>query len=336
MAASSHVIAPDSRCSTAAPPILPTVAPPTSRSVPSTLDVLSPLHAVQLLHLIVSLSFTCHALAVLSYLVSPSHVVVLVLRVVLLVQFGNPRRTHPTRSLRFFVALWAVQALGITALHAVTGSTGTKGPRGHAQGGLVLDFVGQAATPSLLHLLVIDVLLAFFQLATLLVAFGATVPNDLDASTGGGGEGARDYSALLGVVGHHDEEDAREEDAAGRSPRRRARARKRRGYESVPLGVEEEEEDDDERSDLDALDAEADALGLGFFKPPSASSSRASASAATDPSAQYVRLPLIADVRLQAAWTEVRKSARQVGAEREEAGVRGLEEGRGGGGGTGV
>lgn len=222
---------------------------------------------------------------------------------------------------------------------------------------------GTAATPSLLHLLVIDVLLAFFQLATLLVAFGATVPNDLDASTGGGGEGARDYSALLGVVGHHDEEDAREEDAAGRSPRRRARARKRRGYESVPLGVEEEEEDDDERSDLDALDAEADALGLGacspsspsllpfplahttpllhpprpgFFKPPSASSSRASASAATDPSAQYVRLPLIADVRLQAAWTEVRKSARQVGAEREEAGVRGLEEGRGGGGGTGV
>ncbi|GAA5841826.1 hypothetical protein JCM9279_003119 [Rhodotorula babjevae] len=280
----------------------------------------APLHAVQLLHLVVSLSFTCHALAVLSYLLSPSHVVLLVLRVALLVQFSNPRRTHPTRSLRFFTALWALQAVGTTAVHALTGSRGTKGPRGHAQGGIVLDFVGVAATPSTLHLVLIDVLLALFQLATLLVAFGATVPNDLDASVSG--EGARDYSALLGLGAA-----AVEDDVRVRAPSRRSRARKRRGYESVPGGEEDEDE-----FEIDGLDGrheeQEDAFGLGTFKPPPASSS-SSSRLGHDPSAQYVRLPLIADLRLRTVWAEVRKSATQVDTERVDAGVRELEEGRG-------
>ncbi|GAA5900486.1 hypothetical protein JCM8208_000513 [Rhodotorula glutinis] len=298
---------------------LPTVA----TLAPTTLEV-APLHAVQLLHLVVSLSFTCHALAVLSYLLSPSHIVLLVLRVVLLVQFSNPRRTHPTRSLRFFTAAWALQAVATTAVHALTGSRGTKGPRGHAQGGIVLDFVGVAATPSTLHLVLIDVLLALFQLATLLVAFGATVPNDLDASISG--EGARDYSALLGLGGVV-EDDEEEEHVRVRAPRRRSSARKRRGYESVPDG--DEAEDDLEMDELDEGRREAvdDPFGLGTSKPPSASSS--SSRLALDPSAEYVRLPLIADLRLRTVWAEVRKSASQVDTERVDAGVRGLEEGRG-------
>ncbi|BGP49702.1 hypothetical protein JCM10450v2_005607 [Rhodotorula kratochvilovae] len=248
-----------------------------------------------LLHLVVQLSFTCHALAVASYLLSPSHILILVLRVALQSQFTNPRTTHPSRSLRFFVALWAAQALVSTAVHAVTGSRGTKGPRGHTQGGIVLDWIGQAATPSTTHLLLLDILLAFFQLATILLAFGATVPSDLDASTGG--ESARDYAALLGVS-TGDEEG---EEEVPRSRRRRS------GYEGVPLRDEDEYAVEDD--ELDALDAEADALGL----------------------AQYTRLPLIADIRLRTVWAEMRKSAQEVRVEREEAGVRGMEEGRGGG-----
>jgi len=345
---------------------------------PGTLEV-APLHAVQLLHLVASLSFTCHALAVLSYLLSPSHLVLLILRVVLLVQFSNPRRTHPTRSLRFFLVAWIFQALGITAVHALMGSRGTKGPRGHAQGGILLDFVGvgasispslslclgcpvhlhdqladseataslAAATPSTLHLVLIDVLLALFQLAVLLVAFGSTVPNDLDASISG--EGARDYSALLGLGGAA--QDDAEEDVRVRAPSRRSRKRKRRGYESVPGG----DEDGYELSEMDEVrrEAQEDSFGLGAslspsldplppraltsplflagtYKPPSTSSSSASSSRlALDPSAQYVRLPVIADLRLRTVWAEVRKSAAQVDTERVDAGVRGLEEGRG-------
>lgn len=50
----------------------------------------------------------------------------------------------------------------------------------------------------------LDVLLAVLQLATLILAFGATVPSDLDATTDA--EGSRDYSSLLGI----DQDDAAE------------------------------------------------------------------------------------------------------------------------------
>ncbi|GJN90372.1 hypothetical protein Rhopal_003383-T1 [Rhodotorula paludigena] len=235
---------------------------------------LSPLHSTYLLHALLSLSFASHALAVVSYILSPAHVVVLALRVFTQWNLTNPRRNHPKRSLRFFVALWATQALVAAAAHAVTGSRGTKGPRGTYQRGIILDFVGQAVTPSLLHLLLVDLLLSLCQLTTLLLAFAATVPNDLDAASG---EGARDYAILLGVdelegdEGAFDEdEEQRASDAAGAARRRRKRRRSsasgaarqrrqsRRGYEGVPL----EDTDDVEADDFDALEDEAVALGM--------------------------------------------------------------------------
>ncbi|GAA6049070.1 hypothetical protein JCM3770_003872 [Rhodotorula araucariae] len=298
-----------------------TVAPP---AVPPPTPALAPLHSAQLLQVVVQLSFVCHALAVVSYLLSPSHILVLAVRVALQAQFSTPRTTHPTRSLRFFGALWAAQAIAAFAWHGATGSRGTKGLRGHSQGGIVLDWIGQAATPSTAHLLAIDAVLAVCQLATVLLAFGATVPSDLDASAGG--ESARDYAALLGAVagsGVEEEDDTADGDEPA-STRRRAR---RRGYEGVPLrdedAAEEKQEEDDE--ELAALEAEADRVGLGLRKP----SASSSASALLEPQAQYMRLPLIADIRLRTVWAEVRKSAREVGEERADAGVRGMEEGRG-------
>lgn len=123
-------------CAPSPPPEPPTVAP--------TCD-LSPLHSTYLLHALLSLSFASHTLAVVSYILSPAHVVVLALRVFTQWNLTNPRRNHPKRSLRFFVALWATQALVAAAAHAVTGSRGTKGPRGTYQRGIILDFVGQGA-----------------------------------------------------------------------------------------------------------------------------------------------------------------------------------------------
>lgn len=104
---------------------------------------LTPQHAAWLLELVVSVSTTCHLLAIVSYLLSPTHFLILAYRIVLQVQFTLPRRVHANRSLRFFVALWGIQALVAIVLHALTGSQGTKGPTGYVQRGLVLDFVGQ-------------------------------------------------------------------------------------------------------------------------------------------------------------------------------------------------
>ncbi|POY73329.1 hypothetical protein BMF94_3664 [Rhodotorula taiwanensis] len=274
---------------------------------------LTPQHAAWLLELVVAVSTTCHCLSIVSYLLSPGHLLVLVYRLVLQVQFTLPRRVHAARSFRFFVLLWGVQAIAAVTVHGATGSQGTKGPKGYVQRGLVLDFVGQAYTPSTVHLVTLDVLLAVLQLATLILAFGATVPSDLDATTDA--EGSRDYSSLLGIDqddtaegGHTDDQDDILFDGGewiGTSSRTRA------GYEPVNI------------RGSDPLDPYGD--------PSRNQGPSGKYYTALGPSAQRltVPIPLIASLRLRTVWREIRKSARDTAAEREEGGLRGMEEGRG-------
>ncbi|GAA5991227.1 hypothetical protein JCM10908_006593 [Rhodotorula pacifica] len=273
---------------------------------------LTPQHAAWLLELVVSISTTCHGLAIISYLLSPAHFVVLAYRIVLQVQFTLPRRVHANRSLRFFLALWGVQSVVAIVLHAATGSQGTKGPRGYVQRGIVLDFVGQAYTPSTLHLIALDVLLAALQLVTIVLAFGATVPSDLDTSTNS--ESSRDYSSLLGIDEYEDT--TLDLDAlhgvgylGGDAEYGSGYSRRRNGYSAVE-GTEQD-------GDLFNMDD----LGIG-------SSSKYTLT--PDPALRLrVPIPLIASVRLGTIWREVRKSAAQDQSEREEGDLRGLEEGRG-------
>ncbi|GAA5963871.1 hypothetical protein JCM8115_006360 [Rhodotorula mucilaginosa] len=288
-------------------------------------------HAAWLLELVVSVSTTCHLLALVSYLLSPAHFLILAYRIVLQVQFTLPRRVHANRSLRFFVALWGIQALVAIGLHAITGSQGTKGPRGYVQRGLVLDFVGQVFTPSTLHLVALDVLLAFLQLVTIVLAFGATVPTDLDATTST--ESSRDYSSLLGI------DDDYEDEAEGRDPFNASGSefsRSRSGYSALA-----DVEEDGLRPSV--FNMEMDDLGVGKSRslvgqtqssahtsPHTPGTSSKYSSLASDPALRLrVPVPLIASVRLDTIWREVRKSASQDRAEREEGGLRGLEEGRG-------
>ncbi|KAJ8293953.1 hypothetical protein OF846_003201 [Rhodotorula toruloides] len=264
-----------------------------------------------------SLSSASFVLAALIYLLSPSHFLTLIFRLALQIQFTNPRRVHPERSLRFFVALWGVQA-GVAAVgHGLSGSQGTKGRLGYVQRGVMLDFVGQAVTPSTFHLVALDIILAILQLATLLVAFGATVPSDLDSSSSG--EAGRDYGPLLGV----DEEevfDEEEGDEAG--PGGRKRRRSRNGYESVEL--------EDEEEDGQWIGGAGDAYGPSSAKPPSpatSSSAFSTSSSSALSSSRYTRIPLIADFRLRTVWTEIARSSPSR-TEVEDRGVEAMEEGR--------
>jgi hypothetical protein len=65
----------------------------------------------------------------------------------------------------------------------VWGSRGTKGELGWSQRGILIDFIGQITSPSKLHLIVLDSLLALLQFLTLIISFSITLPSDLDAST---------------------------------------------------------------------------------------------------------------------------------------------------------
>ncbi|GAA5880333.1 hypothetical protein JCM3774_006731 [Rhodotorula dairenensis] len=285
-------------------------------TVASSAVELTPQRAAWLLELVVSVSTTCHGLAIISYLLSPAHFLILAYRVVLQVQFTLPRRVHANRSLRFFVALWGLQAAVAIALHAATGSQGTKGPKGYVQRGLILDFVGQAFTPSTLHLVALDVLLAALQLVTIVLAFGATVPSDLDATTSG--ESSRDYSSLLGI-GEYEDASYDYSQIEGRDQYRSTDARDRSGFGGLRNGYSAAVGDEyDGRSDL--FTAEEDELGTSY---------KYSASAADPALRLRVPVPLIASVRLGTIWREICKSSSQDQAEQEEGGLRGLEEGRG-------
>ncbi|GAA6032239.1 hypothetical protein JCM8097_007139 [Rhodosporidiobolus ruineniae] len=303
----------------------PTVATPSPSPAPST-PSFSPRRTSHLIHLLLSLSSTSFVLLLLHYLLSPSHLVLFLLRGALQLQIANPRRSHPTRSLRFFTIVWAAVTGAALAVHALGGSRGTKGAKGWMQGGLILDFVGQSVTPSTFHLLTLDVLLAFLQLTTLIVAFGATVPSDLDASAataGGGGEAARDYGGLLGERGTFvdDEEEGREEDGEGEE--RRAGGRRKNGHSAL-----EDEEDED--------DAEEDDLPSTHYGPSSSTSYAplpSSLSSRHPPRQAYTRLAPVADIRLGVVLREVGRSAAASKRAGEERRLEDAEEGRGGEGG---
>ncbi|BGP33505.1 hypothetical protein JCM10296v2_005309 [Rhodotorula toruloides] len=264
-----------------------------------------------------SLSSASFVLAALIYLLSPSHFLTLIFRLALQIQFVNPRRVHPERSLRFFVALWGVQAAVAAVGHGLLGSQGTKGRLGYVQRGVMLDFVGQVVTPSTFHLVALDIVLAALQLATLLVAFGATVPSDLDSSSSG--EAGRDYGPLLGI----DEEEVFDEEEVGEEagPGGRRRRRSRNGYESVEL--------EDEEEDGQWIGGAADAYGPSSAKPssPFTSSAFSTSSSSALSSSRYTRIPLIADFRLRTVWTEIARSSPSR-TEVEDRGVEAMEEGR--------
>lgn len=96
-------------------------------------------------------------------------------------------------------------------------------------------------------------LLAFLQLVTIVLAFGATVPTDLDATTST--ESSRDYSSLLGI------DDSYEDEADGRDPVNASgsgfsRGRGRNGYSALA-----DVEEDGARPSV--FDMEMDHLGVG-------------------------------------------------------------------------
>ncbi|GAA5852415.1 hypothetical protein JCM8547_006774 [Rhodosporidiobolus lusitaniae] len=284
---------------------MPTVARPLS---------FTPRRTAHLLHLLLSLSTSSYLVTLLLFLLSPYDLPLLVLRAALQLQLTNPRRTHPSRSLRLFLGvLWVPTTVGAVLWHSMRGSRGTKGEKGWYQGGIVVDFIGQAVTPSKTHLILLDLLLALLQLATLLVAFGATVPSDLDASAAGEGEEGRDYGGLLG---EEEEESFDEEDEEVGLRKRRLRMG---GYEEVEDELEEEEE---ENEGDEVRSAYSGSSKTSFSPFPSSSSSPST----LPPS--HIRLAPVADIRLRTVWREVRRSAADSWREVEVRAVRDREEGR--------
>ncbi|KAK4051983.1 hypothetical protein OIO90_004513 [Microbotryomycetes sp. JL221] len=160
---------------------------------------------LELLH---SLDLTLWILFILSYILSPSHLLTFVLRLVAQAQFGAPRLVHPHRSLKFFTIAWFVLNLSAIVVHLLDGSRGTKGSDGWIQRGLFVDFVGQVVTPSRIHLFLLDLLISILQFLVIVVAF-AEPPSTLSialARVAGvrfqGDDSSliepRDYSSLLG------------------------------------------------------------------------------------------------------------------------------------------
>ncbi|KAM0786360.1 hypothetical protein ACM66B_001831 [Microbotryomycetes sp. NB124-2] len=137
------------------------------------------------------------------------------LRLTSQVQFGAPRLFHPARSLRFFfVACTFINASAIV-VHALDGSQGTKGSN-WSQRGLFVDFVGQVATPSKIHLLVLDLIIAFLQYLVIIVGF-AEQPSQLalqiaQARFQGDLPPSRDYSSLLGPTWNKEDVEDEDED----------------------------------------------------------------------------------------------------------------------------
>ncbi|GAA5988211.1 hypothetical protein JCM11641_001614 [Rhodosporidiobolus odoratus] len=276
----------------------------------------TPRRTAHLLHLLLSLSTTSFILTLYLYLLSPHDLILFLIRVAVQLQLTNPRRAHPGRSLRAFVlGLWVPETgLGV-GWHAWRGSRGTKGIKGGSQGGVLLDFIGQAHTPSTTHLILLDLVLATLQLATVIVSFGATVPSDLDSTAAASaevGEAAREYGGLLGEQAQSEVE---EEEGEGE-----AEGEERRGHKGSKGGYAQLEEEE-ERSEAEDLFAEVDALYPP--KPPSTSHP-------SSLSTSHLPFPPIADIHLRTLWREIRLNAAQSRRARDDARVEGVEEGRGG------
>lgn len=285
-----------------------------------------------LLHLLLSLSTLTYLVTLHSFVVSPVSVQILFVRVVAQVQYSTPRRAHPHRSLRFFLLAWIVQQVAIVAMDVSWGSHGTKGSTGGwTQRGLVVDFIGQVSTPSRLHLVLLDVLIAALQLLTLLVSFAITLPSDLDASTETetetttppprqpprSGEAQRDYFGLLGLHERYDEPRDDEEDGDG--------------DERGPV----QEDDDEEDEPLDSRDASSyapvqtrdddddddDGRDQDFARPHEHEHEQATTTTTTTKRRRrtiMVRLEPIASLRVRHVWNEVKPGSFSTSFERQE------------------
>ncbi|GAA5824884.1 hypothetical protein JCM5353_006936 [Sporobolomyces roseus] len=219
-----------------------------------------------------------------SFLLSPSSLPTFLLRVILSVQYSTPRKSHPNRSLRFFLTLWAISNLTLFAIDLVWGSRGIKGS-GWTQGGIIVDFIGQVTKVGRKHLLGLDALIALSQALTIIISFSITLPSDLDASTstsnggeaaeiggeGASGEAARDYFGLLGLhensfieeeegedeldrMGYTEYELGEEEERIQEIPQRRRRRRRRKSgnqYEGLGMQDDRGEDDSDDYVELD-------------------------------------------------------------------------------------
>ncbi|KAM0748046.1 hypothetical protein T439DRAFT_365328 [Meredithblackwellia eburnea MCA 4105] len=140
-----------------------------------------------------------HASFVLSYILSPAHLLPFIVRLLTQSLIHSP---NPNRSLRVSLFLWAAVNSFTAAVHAVEGSVGTKG-NGWNGKGLIVDIIGQAHTPSKPKLLSLDILIAFIQFLVVLMTYGTT-PTSTDGTIPGSVIGgsvattAPQRSALLG------------------------------------------------------------------------------------------------------------------------------------------
>ncbi|SCV74931.1 BQ2448_7960 [Microbotryum intermedium] len=158
------------------------------------------------LELLASLDAIVWILCVNSYLLSPSHLITFLLRLFSHVQFTSSRKLHPSRSLRYLLSVWALVNASSVLVHGLQGSKGTKGNRGWSSRGIVVDFVGQAITPSKAHLLLLDLAIALSQFVLILLVFADPVPPTRSANSNSGSiieeaendEVGRDYTVLLG------------------------------------------------------------------------------------------------------------------------------------------
>ncbi|KDE05342.1 hypothetical protein MVLG_04257 [Microbotryum lychnidis-dioicae p1A1 Lamole] len=193
------------------------------------------------LELLASLDAIIWILFVHSYLLSPSHLLTFLLRLFSHVQFSSSRKIHPARSLCHLLSVWFFVNASSVIVHAWQGSRGTKGTKRWSSTGLIVDFVGQAITPSKSHLVLLDLLIALSQFVLIVLVFAD--PNSASAveRTEENEEMGRDYTALLGeewaenvqADGERlDEEEQGQDLTSSTIRRRRKRRRKRRTHHS--------------------------------------------------------------------------------------------------------
>ncbi|KAK4050292.1 hypothetical protein OIV83_003613 [Microbotryomycetes sp. JL201] len=191
--------------------------------------------AIQRLELLHSLDLTLWILFIVSYILSPSHLLTFILRLTSQAQFGAPRLVHPTRSLRFFfVACTFINASAIV-VHSLDGSQGTKGS-------------SWIATPSTIHLILLDLSIAVLQFLVIIIAF-AEQPSQLalqivQARFQGDLPPTRDYSSLLGSKWNQDDSIQNDEDSE----------------------IEEEDDDDDDGIRFESVFDEYDEAETDDFK----------------------------------------------------------------------
>ncbi|SCZ87826.1 BZ3500_MvSof-1268-A1-R1_Chr2-3g05294 [Microbotryum saponariae] len=236
---------------TVASPPLPSSRATTSNSVPSTdphprpsLSSPSPSSAssISRLELLASLDAIIWILFVHSYLVSPSHLLTFLLRLFSHIQFSSSRKIHPARSLRHLLTVWFFVNASSVIVHAWQGSRGTKGTKRWSSTGLIVDFVGQAITPSKSHLVLLDLLIALSQFVLIILVFADPDWRSAVERTEENEEIGRDYTALLGEEwaenvqadgeGLEEEQQQGEDLTSSTIRRRRRRRRKRRTHHS--------------------------------------------------------------------------------------------------------